>query len=416
MEYSPLKVSERFEIIDVLRGIAIFGILMVNLPYMYEPMTRILLGAKPDASFDQLAADSFIRFFFEGKFYVMFSMLFGFGFWIFMSKKVEEGPGILPVFSRRLFFLLLFGLAHVVLLWAGDILVFYALFGFLLILFRKSSDRKVFKWAVWLTLIPTILSLLMMVVFALFSMVPEAKTGMDSGMQERTVILQQLVEKATVTYSTGTFSEMVSIRLKEYQFLLGGILFFYPVVLGMFLLGMLAARKGLISNYPEHLPFFRRIFWWGLGIGVVTNGLYVIAYQLADMQSASPWSLLVTSMHTFGGISFGLCYVSIIVFLFAGGKSDVLKKFFAPVGRMALTNYLLQTVICTTIFYSYGFGLYGKIAAWQGILLTIVIFTAQVFFSRWWLSRYRFGPFEWLWRSLTYWKVQPIMKNQQGLT
>jgi uncharacterized protein len=115
-KYSPIKSSERIFLIDVLRGLAIFGILMVNMPLMYEPMTQMMLGAKPGSSVVNIAAESFIKFFFEGKFYVIFSMLFGFGFWVFMNKKQEDGSSIIPVYSRRLFFLLLFGVAHVVLL------------------------------------------------------------------------------------------------------------------------------------------------------------------------------------------------------------------------------------------------------------------------------------------------------------
>jgi uncharacterized protein len=199
-KYSPIKSSERIFLIDVLRGLAIFGILMVNMPLMYEPMTQMMLGAKPGSSVVNIATESFIKFFFEGKFYVIFSMLFGFGFWVFMNKKQEDGSSIIPVYSRRLFFLLLFGVAHVVLLWVGDILIYYALLGFVIILFRKSSDKKIIKWAVGLALLPTILTSLFISLIWLGSLYPEAKSAIDTEMQQGIEELRQLVVKVRTIY------------------------------------------------------------------------------------------------------------------------------------------------------------------------------------------------------------------------
>jgi uncharacterized protein len=411
MKYSPLKQTERIEVIDVLRGFALFGILMVNMLYMYEPMTTMMLGAKQDASIGHIIAESFIKFFFEGKFYVIFSMLFGFGFYIFLNKSKENGSSTLPVFKRRLFFLLLFALAHISLLWAGDVLLYYALFGFLLILFRKVSDKKIMRWAVVLAFLPTILNSLMVLAVTLFSQIPEAKSEIETQMQASSVVMKELVERASLIYATGSFKEIVSVRIEEYITLFGGSLFFFcPVILSMFLVGFLLARKGIIANYKENLPLFRKVFWWGLSVGVITNTLYAISFRYSIMNVPNGWSLLATSMHIFGGISLGLGYMSAIIILFSRGKAGFLTKYLAPVGRMALTNYFLQSITTAILFHSYGFGFFGKVEVWQGIVLTLIIFTLQVFFSRWWLNQYQFGPFEWLWRSLTYFRFQPLKK------
>jgi len=412
LKYTPTKSSERIVMIDALRGLAIFGILMVNLPLMHTPITQILLGAQPDVSLHQLLSESFIKVFFEGKFYVLFSMLFGYGFWIFINKTTHNGSGIVPVYRRRLFFLLLFGLAHVVLLWAGDILVFYALFGFLLILFKKVSNRKIIKWAIWLTLVPTLLTALMVAAFGLFYQIPEAKTAMDANMQQGVIDLQQFVQHATVIYSEGNYSEIVSTRLNEYTSLLPAIIFFYPIVLGMFLIGVWAARNEIFSNYAKYLPIYRKTLWWGLSIGIVTSSLYAIAYRYASMGIPDGWSLLATSMHTLSGISMGLFYISASVLILATQKSTWFQKVLAPVGRMALTNYLMQSIICAFLFHSYGLGLFGQVEVWQGIILTLLIFIAQIIFSRWWLSRFQYGPFEWVWRGLTYRKFQALRIKQ----
>ena len=411
VKYSPVKQTERIEIIDSLRGFALFGILMVNLPYMYEPMSQVMIGAKPDASAAQIIAESFIKFFFEGKFYVIFSMLFGFGFWLFMNKSADNEASPLPLFRRRLFFLLLFGIAHIALLWAGDILLLYALIGFLLILFRKSSDRRIVRWAVVMALIPTILTSVMFVFMSLASRVPEAKEAIDAQMQGNADVITDLIERAALAYSTGSFGEIISVRTEEYLTLISGsLLFFSPVILAMFLAGFLIARTGIVKRYMENLDLFRRLFWWSLAAGVVTNALYAIAYRNAVMSVPGGWSLLSSTMHTFGGLSLGLCYISGIVILFIKGRSGWLTRNLAPVGRMALTNYLMQSIICALLFHSYGFGLYGELEIWHGIVLTFVIFALQIVFSRWWLNRFQFGLFEWLWRSLTYMRVQPLRK------
>ncbi len=410
--YFPLKSSERITLIDALRGFAIFGILMVNIPLMYQPITQLLLGANPDVSLHQIISESFIKVFFEGKFYVIFSMLFGFGFWIFIHKKLAENDSsVMPVYRRRLFFLLLFGVAHVVFLWAGDILVFYALFGFALILFKDAKDKTLFKWVIAMLAIPIVLTALMTGLFALFSLVPEAKSAMDAEMQKSVDDLRQFVEQASLAYSQGSFSDMIAVRLEEYTALLPAVVFFYPVVLGMFLVGMWAGRSNIITNYMAHLPLFRKTFGWGLSIGLCTGILYAVSYRYANMTIPGGWSLVSSLTHIISGVALGLCYVSGIVLLYAKGKASSLSSLLSSVGRMALTNYLMQSIICTSLFYSYGLGWFGKVEVWQGIVMTFALFAIQIVISQWWLQRFLFGPFEWLWRSLTYLKVQPFRRK-----
>jgi uncharacterized protein len=407
--FSPVAAPERHVLLDILRGFAIFGILMVNMQIFYRPTSLMLVGYTGSADTAGMVSEAFIKFFFEGKFYVLFSMLFGYGFWIFLNKKSNE-PGIIPLFRRRLFILLLIGIAHVVLLWPGDILVFYALFGFILLLFRRKSDRGLVKWAVWIALVPVMLSLLMFLMSTLASLNPEAKAAFENSTIERMEYLTAFIADATRTYSEGSFSQLVQVRLKEYQLLLPGILFFYPVVLAMFLLGVWAARKGLIASYKDHIPFFRKSLWVGLVIGTTASLIYVYSYFSADGTGMDLKSLLAILTHIAAGFFLCLFYVSAITLLYHYGKLTI-GKYLAPVGRMALTNYLLQSVICTTLFLPYGFGLFGQITVFQGILLSILIFGLQIPFSMWWLSHYNYGPAEWLWRSLTYLKWQPFKKS-----
>jgi uncharacterized protein len=126
------------------------------------------------------------------------------------------------------------------------------------------------------------------------------------------------------------------------------------------------------------------------------------------------WYILSTTSHIIGGISFGMMYVSIVALLFAKGKQKFLTQALAPVGRMALTNYLLHSIITAILFLPFGFGLFGKMEVWQGIVLTVLIFALQIPFSRFWLNRFHYGPFEWFWRSLTYMKIQPFQKDEKN--
>lgn len=397
--------------LDVLRGFAIFGILMVNMQIFYQPISRIMIGYMGSESASELIGELFIKFFFEGKFYVLFSMLFGYGFWLFINRTSPDGLSILPTYRLRVLFLFLFGAAHIVLLWAGDILVFYALFGFLLILFRKVSDRGLIKWAVWVALIPTLLMLFVTLMYALASMHPESKTAFEASMQNGFKEMLALFDKSADAYTNGNFRELVRTRLLEYAAMLPGILFFYPVVLAMFLLGVWAARKNVIKNFSEHLAFFRNALIWGFALGIPANALLAYAYTQSPAGQPGIWGLAATATHAFGGIMLSLAYVSSIILLTAKGKLLWFNKMLAPVGRMALTNYLMHSIICTTIFLPYGFGMFGTFSPWQGIALTVIIFLLQIPFSMFWLKHFNYGPFEWLWRSLTYRRLQAFKKE-----
>lgn len=326
---------------------------------------------------------------------------------------MPAGVSVIPVYRRRLFFLLLFGIAHLVLLWPGDILVFYALFGFILILFRSVSDKKLINWALGLILVPIILNAIIVFFVFLAGFSPEAKEAMEAGFAENARNMSAVIYKALEVYPTGSFSEIVKMRLTEYGMLLPGVLFFYPNVLAMFLLGQYAARKGYLHNAGEHLPFFRKLFKRSLLIGLPLNFVYAGVFLEAQMGQPDIYSLIASICIGFGGPALTLSYVSGIVLLRNKGYLQLLAAWLAPVGRMALTNYLMHSIITAILYLSHGFALYGQINVWQSILITIAIFLLQIPLSKIWLKHYRFGPFEWLWRSLTYGEMQP-MKRERG--
>ncbi|MCC5928087.1 MAG: DUF418 domain-containing protein [Cyclobacteriaceae bacterium] len=401
---TPVSPDRRIHLLDALRGFALLGILMVNMPLMYGPMTQVLGGADPNAGMSEIIGQSFIKFFFEGKFYVLFSFLFGYGFWIFMNKSMPEGASIVPVYRRRILILFLIGIAHMLLLWAGDILIIYALFGFLLILFRKSSDKKVRKWAIGFALLPVVINILMVGFIELFRMVPEARESIEAGLEQGKVEIYQLLEQASAVYSNGSFAEIIAIRWIEYKALLPGLLFFYPVVMAMFLTGILLARKQYLNNFMQHANMVKRIFFLSLIFGIVFNIPFIWIYWNFDLITPSIWSVVHTFLHILGGISLAITYATGFVLLYIKGKEFWLNRLFAPTGRMALSNYLMQSLITGVLFLPYGFNLFGRIDVWTGIGIVLLIFSSQIVLSHWWMQRFQYGPMEWLWRTLTYGK------------
>jgi len=413
--YLPLQQSERHEIYDLLRGVAILGILMVNMALMNAPfVTEMGKFALWTDLFNQRAA-WFINFFFTGKFYPLFSMLFGIGFYYFMKKGTDSGGNILPLFRRRLGLLLAIGVLHVALLWYGDILVFYALAGFIMILFRNKSNRALLLWAVALLIAPLVLILFSVIMFNLALSMPESAPAFIESIEQQEIQMRELMDRAILAYSTGTFGEIFRMRIEEYLYVLSGIVFFLPTVLAMFLVGMLLARKRVFEAIDNNKRFFRLLFGISLPIALIGNLLLAENAKEASLLIMD-WNIFLMYLgYLIGGPAMTFVYISTIVYCFHKGYFRKLTLALMAAGRMALTNYLMQSLIATTIFFSYGLGLYGKVNIWQGMMLTVLIFLVQLIISKIWLKHYRFGPVEWLWRTLTYGKRQPFKRDSNPI-
>lgn len=407
----PVEKGNRIVILDFLRGIALLGILMVNMPVFNTPFTLLVGDLRPWTDPLNRGATWIIDFFFHGKFYVLFSLLFGMGFYLFLQKAEEAGKTVLTLFRRRLLVLLMIGALHVVLLWYGDILVIYALFGFVMTWFRKKSDRTLLVWALVFLLFPVIFSGSVALLIDWASRIPEAAESIGASLAAQEEMFATLTERSYRVYSEGSFGEIFRVRLSEYSFMWGGIFTFFPMVMAMFLTGMLAMRRGYLAAPDKHSGFFRRLFWISLPVAIFFNYLMATYAGTASQAMPEKETVLFIAGMAFGGPSLAFVYISLAVFILRSGRARWLVEKISATGRMALTNYLTQSIICTTLFYSYGFGLYGRVNIWQGILITLAIYLLQVVWSHYWLKHYRFGPFEWAWRSMTYKKLQPIRKE-----
>jgi uncharacterized protein len=406
----PTQPHERVELIDILRGFALFGILLVNMMHFAWPIYREAIDITLWTGPWDRAAEVLIAFLAEGKFFTLFSLLFGLGLAIQLERAEAKGVAFVPLYVRRLVILLAIGLAHAFLFWWGDILTYYALLGFLLLLFRHKTPRALLAWAGALVLVPIVINTLLVGAVILGRTTPEGTAQLEATLAQTEATYRAAFEQALAVYGGSDFLAMIPQRIGDWGFatvgvLYGGMLF---VVLAMFLFGLYFGKRRLLHDAASHLRLWRKVFGWGVAIGLVGNALYVVLARAGGALEPS-WGTLVGLVgFLVGAPALSLAYASSLVLLVQ--RPSWLKRLrpLAPVGRMALSNYLLQTLLATTLVHGYGLGLYGRIGPAAGIALTLAIFAVQIPLSAWWLARFRFGPLEWLWRNLTYGRLQPL--------
>jgi uncharacterized protein len=399
----PIAAEERIQFIDVLRGLALFGIIAANLRGFAGPLQvymdpKLLWNSLPDR-IAQFALEVLI----QGKFITLFAFLFGVGFAVQLTRAQARGARFLGFYPRRLGALLLIGLVHELALWWGDILVPYALGGFFLLLFRKRTDRTVFIWALVLVAFPVLLA---------GSYVIAQQFGAPPPKPPDPAKTQTAIQEAVRVYGQGTFPQIVLKRIQELKPQYGFLPIFLPNIVGLFLLGVWTWRKGILQNLQDHVPLLRRTMFWGLMVGLPGNLLARVIVEMggAPPMQPTPRNVAIWSLQTFTVPALSLGYASALALLYQNAAWRSRLAPFAAVGRTALSNYLFQSLVCTTLFYAYGFGLYGKGGPLLFLIPTLVIYALEVPLSQWWLRRYRFGPAEWVWRSMTYGAPQPFRR------
>ena len=408
---TPLGAGERIALIDAVRGFALYGVLLANLIWLTQEgaVVPAQVAALPTVAIDRFVKFG-VEFFIDWKFYTLFSFLFGLGFSVQLMRGERRGVSVLPVYARRLGVLLGFGLVHAYLVWYGDILHHYALLGFLLVLFRKCSDRFLLGMGIGLGVV-------------LPAAVVMGTTLFDPGtpaVGPDPAELQVLGDRFRA-FTSGSVRESLreNARYALGFWTTGVALHFLPAILGKFLLGFYAGRRRLLEQPEAHLALFRTLLTWGLLVGLIGNALWVATTALVDsgtLAESSSWIVAAQLPIYLGVIAMAAFYLSSIILLWQRPSWRRRLARLAPVGRMALTNYLTHSLIYLTLFYGFGLALLGRVGATFCLALSVVIFSAQVVFSEWWLRRFRFGPAEWLWRSLTYGSRQRMRLDSTGLT
>ena len=393
---TPTQTNERVEFVDILRGFALLGVLIANMASFSGRSTN-------PANWNEWLDITIVnasRFLIEAKFYSLFSFLFGWGMAVQMIRAQARNRPFVPLYLRRLTVLLLIGIIHGTLLWFGDILTAYALLGFILLLFRNRGSRFL--------LISIGLCLLLSMILTLPGSTLEA---VRQWYNDLIAPLNSSNHPATL-YSSGTYAEITQRRLQDYLGINTAIPFYFGNVFSMFLLGLYVGKKQFFQNMQQHLTLVKQIALITFVMGIMFNGLFVYINNNPTAVPATYGRFARTSARTIAAPSLMLFYVSTIILLLQTERGRQWLNPLANVGRMALTNYLSHSLIATLIFYNYGLGFYGLVDPTFGLILSLLIFIAQIHFSRWWLEQYQFGPVEWLWRSLTYGRRQPLQIGQ----
>ena len=344
----------------------------------------------------------------DQKFMTIFSMLFGAGIFLMTSRIEAAGRRPAPIHYRRMAWLILFGLLHGYLLWYGDILMNYGLCGLLAYVFRKMQPRRLIIIGVALIAITTALFL-----FAAWSMPrwpPEKREAFEHEMWRPT---PALVNRELAAYRSGWLGEMPR-RFRDNTFdQFQGLLFLaFWRIEGSMLIGMALFKLGVFSARRS------AALYWSFIAAALLIGIPVIAYG-THRDFATGWQVRQSFFLNFqynywGSLLVSLGWVGAVMLVCRSQRLLRLSRPFAAVGRMAFTNYIFDTLICTSLFYGFGFGLFGKLNRLQQLEIVLTIWVVQLVVSPLWLRYFRFGPFEWLWRSLTYWQWQPFRHDQSA--
>jgi len=363
----PVVLSERILFIDILRGMALFGILAANMRAFFAPMDAYgNIGALFHSRADVLA-QFFIDCFIQGKFISIFSFLFGMGFAIQMSRAEARGVRFLGFYPRRLLALALFGLIHGLLIWAGDILLTYAVSGAILLLFRKRQQKTLLWWAGSLFSVPIVVSTFFLALYH--------SRFRPHWMEYKPQDMSKIYAVINV-YAHGTVRQILAQNWAEWKGALPATLFAIYAT-GLFLLGMWVWRSGIVQRMEDYKPLLRRVCGWCLAIGLILN-IYTAAVNA--LVAPGPITMVVWFARVLwlpGSHILAAGYITGLALLFMNQKWRSLLNPFAAVGRMALTDYLMQSVVCTLFFYHYTTGLYGRVGPALGLISTFVLYGAS---------------------------------------
>jgi uncharacterized protein len=387
----PIAVTDRIHAIDILRGIALFGVLAVNLVDEFRvSLFQQFLPFQPSLAPLDSATEHFIAMFLEMKAFALFSLLFGVGLAIQFEHLAHSGSR-LRLLVRRLLVLLAIGLIHLLLIWNGDILTEYALAGFVALPFLSLPVRST-RFAA-------------MALLAFYIAMPALSLPI---FWPSVSWLQHHVLEANHVYAIGTYGKIVRFSWYELPCILPLHEYVFPRTLGLFLVGMLAWRTGVLRDPHRHRGLLLAVAGCGLILGMLMGAPDAI-------QAITSWDVPAVTrscLANAAGIFMGLGYGATVIVLVELTTARHVLSVFAPLGRMAFTNYLLQSVIFTWVFFGYGLGYFGQLGAAETLIFGIVVYACQIALSAVWLHRYRFGPVEWLWRTLMYGVRQPMTASR----
>jgi len=422
-EAGPVTAAERYLSLDTLRGVAVLGILVMNVYAFAMPLAAYydptIMGGTDALN---MGTWFFTHVFFDQKFMSIFAMLYGAGLVMMMNRAESRGVPFAPVFFRRSAWLMLLGLLHGYFIWFGDILFHYALMGMVVFLARRVRAHRLITIACLMLPVTLLInygsSFYLEELQADVAAIERQQAAGGTLDEEQQQTLETWRELRPVFAPTdddigeevsayqGSYVDALTHRAPFVAFMQvnGTLVFILWRVGGLMLLGMALMKLGVLSG--ERSPrFYRRLMLIGYGTGLP---LTVLSAVILETHGFDP---LFTARY--GGIPnyFGsILVVGAIVLIVKSDAWEAMVERFAAVGRMALSNYLLHSLVMTSVFYGYGLGLYAGIPRIGQQALAALLIGLQLLVSPWWLRQFRFGPAEWLWRSLTYRRRQPLRR------
>lgn len=384
----PHTQGERYDLIDALRGFALLGVCLANLSplSLYEFLGPEEQAALPTSGFDVIARHV-VEELVSIKFITIFSLLFGLGFAVQLERAQARGHGVVPGYVRRLLVLLGIGAIHAWFVWWGDILFTYAVVGLLMVPLRHASNRLLLAGGLVVAMLPPLIAP------AVRPLLPDLASQ------------AQMYGRALEVFSGGSWARAVEFNMQMSGWARLSNWALVCFVLGRFLLGYWAGRAGLLQEPGRHLPLLRRIL---LGALLAWIAATTLAQLQAPMRAAwppidiEPVRVAIRMLVRIGPLALGIAYAIGFGLLYRRPAWERRLRWLVPLGRMALTNYLAQSLLGIALFYGCGVNL-GPRYGMAGILAAcVLVLTLQVGWSRWWLQRFQYGPIEWLWRWATY--------------
>ncbi len=395
MNKQPIRVQQRIEILDIYRGFAVFGIFVVNSVIMNSTFLNQDEFAKQWTSKIDHIFEVLLQLFFYTKFFPIFSLLFGLGIAMQALKLSDSNTSATPFFIRRMLILFSIGLFHIIFLWSGDVLHIYAILGLLTTIIIKKTNRSLLLMASILLVFP-FYNPLIEYIFTTIHFQPHSYLNDYTG-----VIVNDIIRN-------GSYLDGIKLRSMEYlsniPMLLG---FLAPVALSMFLIGLYIGKNKIYKSIDVYTQRIKKPM---LITFVFTNCyrlLFLFVLPNIDIYRSSLRPYFIKLM-VLSDIAMGLFYLWLIAWIWYFTRWKKVLSPFRYVGRMALTNYIMQSVIGVFLFTSVGLSMYETLRPSQTFGLAVAVFIFQLIYSKIWLSYFKYGPLEWIWRSLTYKKILPI--------
>ena len=386
--WQPIDQTQRFVALDVIRGIALLGVLLVNLLSDFRiPLAQHILTFHTDPDWTDRAVDIGVAVLLEFKAMTLFSLLFGVGVAVFAERAAARGVDATRFLARRFLVLLALGLCHLLLIWNGDILTLYAVCGVLLLPLLRLRT-------------PTLACVGILLLGVAF-------VNPLGFLWPGDAVMHSLATEGARIYARGSFADVLGFHWRETgQFIVPILFITLPKIGGLMALGAAAWRAGVVRDPQKHQELLREVALLGSVLGGTMTILSVHAASTGTPSNVPSLALEAGSM-----VPLSLAYGAGLLLALRSPRLLAAAAPFAAVGRMAMTNYLTQSVALSLLFYGYGLGLAGRTGSATAALIGVVLYAIQMLLSCWWLRRYRFGPVEWLWRSLTYGRRQSMQRT-----